>query len=42
MRFAPNISVTRLREFVAKTRDLDAPEIRETRQLIHDSGFLAA
>jgi hypothetical protein len=30
------------REFVAKTRGLDAREIREARQLIHDSGVLDA
>jgi hypothetical protein len=31
-----------LREFMARTRSLDAAEIREARQLIHDSGILAA
>jgi hypothetical protein len=35
-------AISGLQEFVARTRHLDAAEIREARQLIHDSGVLAA
>jgi hypothetical protein len=36
------LGVVSLREFVARTHDLDAPELREVRLLIHDSGLLTA